>query len=563
MLGLISSVMALEPIPEKLVVLTFDDSARSHFTVVRPILLKYGFGATFFITEGFDFSTNKNDYMTWEQIAQLHKDGFEIGNHTRDHLPVNAENLPQLDAQITAINARCQEHGIPATTSFAYPGNTIDQRGFDTLRKHGIRFARRGGAPEYPYENGRGSAYQPGFDHPLLIPSAGDARPDWEIEDFMRAIEQARRGRIAIMQFHGVPDNAHPWVHTSAAKFESYMRTLAENRYQVIALRDLAKYVDWQIEPLEPSDVINDRKQALASGRTRDNFRPASGDALNQWLRNMALYHQFSIAEIAAATGMSDDQIRRALTERNLVDPPFPPREPGTRLTTLPYPGGRHPRIGFLDGAIRPQRETKFSLFAPWNDGSYLVVDLPEAIWMKQGDQRELLYLAHTDVPTIWDRQGVVLEQLEWRRGQDGRLEIARTLPNQVSFGATVIPQADGVRMRLWLSNGTDKPLQGLRVQNCVMLKGAADFAQLTDKNKRFSPPYAACRNSEGDRWIIHAWDQCVRTWGNKHCPCLHSDPQFSDCPPGETVRLEGWLSFFEGTDVDGEFKRLNGMGCP
>ena len=32
----------------------------------------------------------------------------------------------------------------------------------------------------------------------------------------------------------------------------------------------------------------------------------------------------------------------------------------------LPYPGGRHPRLGFLDGAIRPQRETKVSVFAPW-----------------------------------------------------------------------------------------------------------------------------------------------------------------------------------------------------
>ena len=43
----------LEPIPDKLVVLTFDDSKASHYTVVRPLLKKYGFGATFFITEGF------------------------------------------------------------------------------------------------------------------------------------------------------------------------------------------------------------------------------------------------------------------------------------------------------------------------------------------------------------------------------------------------------------------------------------------------------------------------------------------------------------------------------
>src|SRR5262245_39497031 len=81
---------ALLPVPDKLVVLTFDDGSKSHFTVARAVLKKYGFGATFFITEGFDFPTNKRDYMTWEEIAQLHRDGFEIGNHTGDHKGVSA-----------------------------------------------------------------------------------------------------------------------------------------------------------------------------------------------------------------------------------------------------------------------------------------------------------------------------------------------------------------------------------------------------------------------------------------------------------------------------------------
>ena len=81
-----ASARALEAIPDKLVVLTFDDSVKSHYTVVRPILKKHGFGATFFITEGFDFKTDKQRYLTWEEIAELHRDGFEIGNHTRDHM---------------------------------------------------------------------------------------------------------------------------------------------------------------------------------------------------------------------------------------------------------------------------------------------------------------------------------------------------------------------------------------------------------------------------------------------------------------------------------------------
>jgi peptidoglycan/xylan/chitin deacetylase (PgdA/CDA1 family) len=61
-----------------LVVLTFDDSKASHYTVVRPILKRYGFGATFFITEGFTFRTNKEEYLTWEQIAELHRVCLEL-----------------------------------------------------------------------------------------------------------------------------------------------------------------------------------------------------------------------------------------------------------------------------------------------------------------------------------------------------------------------------------------------------------------------------------------------------------------------------------------------------
>src|SRR5207237_9738518 len=122
--------------------------------------------------------------------------------------------LDQLDEQIEAINARCLEHGIPRPASFAFPGNAIDVDALPILKKLGFRFARRGGAPEHPYEWGRGFAYQPGADHPLLIPSAGDARPDWTLADFKRAVDQARAGRIAVLPFPGVADRGHPWRHT-------------------------------------------------------------------------------------------------------------------------------------------------------------------------------------------------------------------------------------------------------------------------------------------------------------------------------------------------------------
>lgn len=263
LLLLAAPVRALEPIPDKLVVLTFDDSSKSHFTVARPLLKKHGFGATFFITEGFDFPTNKRDYLTWEEIAQLHQDGFEIGNHTRDHLAVSKKTLRDLPAQLRGINERCKEHGIPQPVSFAYPGNGIDPAAFPILRDLGIRFARRGGAPEYPYAAGRGFAFEPGKDHPLLLPSAGDARPHWTVADLEKAVSQARDGRIAVLQFHGVPDTAHEWVNTPREKFAAYVNYLAEHQYKVIALRDLAKYVDPEVTPKDPMAVITERKAAL------------------------------------------------------------------------------------------------------------------------------------------------------------------------------------------------------------------------------------------------------------------------------------------------------------
>jgi peptidoglycan/xylan/chitin deacetylase (PgdA/CDA1 family) len=540
---------------------------------VRPILKRYGFGATFFVTEGFDFPTNKTDYMTWQEIAELDRDGFEIGNHTRDHMSVSQENIAGLEEQVQGINDQCVAHGIPQTTSFAFPANVIRPEALPVLKKSGIRFARRGGSPEYKYPDGRGFAYEPGLDHPLLVPSAGDARPDWTLDDFIAAVDQARYGRIAVLQFHGVPDTAHSWVNTPVQQFEAYMNYLAKKGFTVTAMRDLARYVDADLVPSNPQDVIDDRKQSLSQHTSRENFRrPQSEVELQFWLENMIVDHGFSMFEASAATGLSTEEIAAAVERLSIpkrVDrvstTPFEDSgratpNPSAVLKVRPYPGGRHPRIGFLDGAIRPQRETKFSVFLPWDPTQYVVVDLPEAIWMERGEGRELLYLAHTDVPTLWSRQGISLEPLEWSRGQKGSLRIERRLPNKVAFGAKVVPTRDAVRMELFLTNGTKETLSGLAVQNCVMLKGADEFNSLSNDNKLFREPFVACRNAAGNRWIITAWENCARAWGNEPCPCMHADPQFPDCAPGETQRLGGWLSFYEGTDIDAELRRISSL---
>src|SRR3989442_839276 len=220
---------------------------------------------------------------------------------------------------------------------------------------------------------------------------------------------------------------------------------------------------------------------------------PANEADLRYWLENMVWCHRFSTGEIKAATGLSEDEIATALKKLNITPASRPGRAADAPLLVLPYPGGRHPRLGFLEGAINPQRETKVSVFTPWDENSYVVVDVPEAIWSDLG----LTYLAHTHIPTIWTKQKIELEKLEWNRRVDGSFEIERKLPNGIAFGAKVVPTTNAVRLELWLTNGSKETLRDLRVQNCVMLKGAKGFEQQTNDNKVFSRPHVACRSSD------------------------------------------------------------------
>ncbi len=220
-------------VPDRLVVLTFDDSVASHATYVAPLLKQYGFGATFFITEGFEFTTDKTHYLTWEQIKALDAAGFEIGNHTRHHAAVPRQTPEQVAADVEYIEQQCTAHGIRRPTSFCYPGYQSSPAAVQLLRARGYQLARAGGA----------RAFDPLTDDPLTLPQAFDGKPDSTLEQFKAAVALAKAGKVAVMTFHGVPDLKHPWVNTDPAKFERYLAHLKEKGCRVIALRELAKYL--------------------------------------------------------------------------------------------------------------------------------------------------------------------------------------------------------------------------------------------------------------------------------------------------------------------------------
>jgi len=203
-----------------------------------------------------------------------------------------------------------------------------------------------------------------------------------------------------------------------------------------------------------------------------------------EWLENMIRHHRFTAAEVRAATGLPDEVIAAALKQWAVppgsvseASPESPASGSGTagvdgKIRVLPYPGGRHPRLGFFEGAIDPQRDTKVSLFAPWQEGGYVVVDVPEAIWSHLG----LNYLAHRHVPTLWEKSGQRLEPVEWSRRADGSIAMTRTLPDGVAFGVRVKSGVRHVEFQWWVRNGGMQALRQLSAQVCVMLGQATGF---------------------------------------------------------------------------------------
>lgn len=81
-----------KPVPEKSVVLTFDDAYEDNYTNAYPILKEFGFRATIFVITG---GTDKiGAYLTSAQLKEMDINGIDIQSHT-----VNHEELDKLSLE--------------------------------------------------------------------------------------------------------------------------------------------------------------------------------------------------------------------------------------------------------------------------------------------------------------------------------------------------------------------------------------------------------------------------------------------------------------------------------
>jgi peptidoglycan/xylan/chitin deacetylase (PgdA/CDA1 family) len=128
--GTLSALLAgnIEELPDRTVVLTFDDGYDSLHSRAMPLLDQYGFTATVFVTTGWvegdgTRATRKGPgrMLSWSQVTEAMLAGIEIGAHTCQHLQL--DQLPEglLREELYSSKERLEDKLGQQVPGLAYP----------------------------------------------------------------------------------------------------------------------------------------------------------------------------------------------------------------------------------------------------------------------------------------------------------------------------------------------------------------------------------------------------------------------------------------------------------
>jgi peptidoglycan/xylan/chitin deacetylase (PgdA/CDA1 family) len=117
-------------LPERPVVLTFDDGFADFYTAALPMLQEYNFCATLYIVTAFVGGTSlwlqhegeaQRPILSWEQIASIQAAGIECGGHTHTHPQLDTLSPTQAREEIAQCKRILEQRLGQEVESFAYP----------------------------------------------------------------------------------------------------------------------------------------------------------------------------------------------------------------------------------------------------------------------------------------------------------------------------------------------------------------------------------------------------------------------------------------------------------
>ena len=110
-------------LPEKPVILTFDDGYENNYTTVLPMLEEFGMKGTVYMVTN---DIGREGYLTWSQLRDMQTRGIEIGSHTANHLPLTSFDAQKQDDELRLSKLLLEWNGINTVFSFSYPNGVYD-----------------------------------------------------------------------------------------------------------------------------------------------------------------------------------------------------------------------------------------------------------------------------------------------------------------------------------------------------------------------------------------------------------------------------------------------------
>lgn len=134
-------------LPQKTVVITFDDGHKTNYLYAYPILKRYGFkAANFLITNRISqapasFDPKTYQFLSWPEINEM-KDVFQFGSHTNAlHNLYNGQSALVIESEDVILNDLKNSRNLINTDYFAYPFGAYTKRTIELLKQAGYKYA--------------------------------------------------------------------------------------------------------------------------------------------------------------------------------------------------------------------------------------------------------------------------------------------------------------------------------------------------------------------------------------------------------------------------------------
>jgi peptidoglycan/xylan/chitin deacetylase (PgdA/CDA1 family) len=129
-------------LPERPLVLTFDDGYRDFYTHGVPLIKQNGFTATLFMTTGgMGDETAEKLMLNWEQLVEVEQAGIEIGAHTVTHPKLDILPEKELREELAISKTELEDRLGLAVPGLAYPFGYSNRKVREVARELGYGYA--------------------------------------------------------------------------------------------------------------------------------------------------------------------------------------------------------------------------------------------------------------------------------------------------------------------------------------------------------------------------------------------------------------------------------------